>query len=137
MDKRKEMIQEAIDNLKNSYAPYSNFNVSAVMLMSSGKTYSGVNVENSGFSVTSCAERNALFHAVSEGERELEMAVIVGGKNGNIEDYCMPCGMCRQAMREFADPSKMKVIIAKSVDDYKEFTLEELLPHSFGPEDLQ
>ena len=136
MDKIQEMIAEAIENLKNSYAPYSHFNVSAVVLMSSGKTYSGVNVENSAFPVTSCAERSALFHAVSEGERKLEKIVIVGGKNGVIDDYCMPCGMCRQAMREFSNPQEMEVIIAKSIDDYKVFTLEELLPNSFGPEDL-
>ena len=136
MDKMKEMIAMAIENLKNSYAPYSHFNVSAVVLMSSGKIYSGVNVENASYSVGSCAERNALYHAVSEGERALEMLCLVGGKDGMIDDYCMPCGMCRQAMREFGNPDTIKIVSAKSIDDYKEFTLSELLPQSFGPDDL-
>lgn len=136
----KKLIELAIDNLKNSYAPYSGFNVSAVALMKSGKAYTGVNVENSSYPVGSCAERNALYSAISAGERELEAIILVGGKNAGkgeiIADYCMPCGMCRQAMREWGNPSEIRIISAKTPTDYKEYSLEELLPESFGPENL-
>lgn len=135
-----EQIKTALDNLKNSYAPYSNFNVSAVALMKSGRAYTGVNVENASYPVGSCAERNALYSAVSAGERELDAIILVGGKNAAngdaITEYCMPCGMCRQAMREFGDPTEICVISAKTTDDYKEYTLQELLPESFGPESI-
>ena len=134
---RKALIQAAIDNQKNSYAPYSHFNVSAAVLMDSGKVYLGVNVENASYSVGICAERSAIFHAAACGERQIAAIAIVGGPNYTITDYCSPCGMCRQTMREFCDPKDMKVIMAKSPDDYKEMTLEELLPESFGPETLQ
>lgn len=132
----KKMIETAAANIEKSYAPYSNFNVSAAILMGSGKIYTGVNVENSSYGVTLCAERNAIGHAVAEGERKLDMVVIVGGKEGRFTDYCVPCGMCRQFMREFGDPKEIKIICARSVTDYKLWTLEELLPESFGPEFL-
>lgn len=130
------MIEAAAANLEKSYAPYSNFNVSAAILMGSGKVYTGVNVENASYGVTLCAERNAIGHAIAEGERKLDTVVIVGGKDCRITDYCVPCGMCRQFMREFGDPKEIKVICARSVSDYKVWTLEELLPESFGPEFL-
>lgn len=133
---RTTLIQAAIDNQKRSYAPYSHFNVSAAALMGSGKTYLGVNVENASYPAGICAERNAIFHAVEEGERKIVAIAIVGGPEYTIRDYCAPCGICRQVMREFCDPKEMKVILAKSVTDYKELTLEELLPLSFGPDDL-
>ena len=133
---RRQLIQLAVDNQKNSYAPYSNYNVSAAVLMDSGRIYTGVNIENAAYSATVCAERNAIFHAVGCGERRIVAIAIVGGKNYDIQDYCPPCGVCRQVMREFADPGETVVIIAKSVDDYKEMTLEELLPVSFGPDNL-
>lgn len=127
--KIKEMIEIAISNLDKSYAPYSQFNVSAVVLMSSGKMYTGVNVENISYSVTICAERNALFHAIAEGESEVKAVVVVGGIKGQIDDYCYPCGSCRQALSEFCDPKKCMVICAKTPDDYVTNTLDELLPH--------
>lgn len=133
---RAALIQAAIDNQKRSYAPYSHFNVSAAALMGSGKTYLGVNVENASYPAGICAERNAIFHAVEEGERKIVAIAIVGGPENTIRDYCAPCGICRQVMREFCDPREMKIILAKSVTDYKELTLEELLPLSFGPDDL-
>ncbi len=130
------LIRAAIDNLPNSYAPYSSFNVSAAVLMDSGKIYTGVNVENASYPAGICAERNAISHAVSCGEKRMIAIAIVGGANGEINDYCPPCGICRQVMREFCDPEEMIVIMAKSPEDYKEMTLEELLPESFGPENL-
>ncbi len=133
---REQLIQTAIDNLKNSYAPYSNFNVSAAVLMDSGRIYAGVNVENASYSAGICAERNAIFHAVGCGEKRIKAIAIVGGPDYSINDYCYPCGICRQVMREFCVPEEMKVISAKSVTDYVEMTLEELFPNSFGPESL-
>ena len=133
---RKELIKIAIDNIDKSYAPYSGFHVSAALLMDSGKIYTGVNVENASYPAGICAERNAIFHAVGLGEKKIIAIAIVGGKDGVITDYCAPCGICRQVMREFSEPNSMKILLAKSLDEYKEFTLDELLPLSFGPEDL-
>ena len=133
---RFELIKSAIDSLNFSYAPYSHFNVAAAVLASSGKIYTGVNVENASYPAGICAERNAIFHAVACGEREITAIAIVGGLNGQITDYCPPCGVCRQVMREFCDPEHMTVIIAKSADEYKEMTLAELLPESFGPDNI-
>ncbi len=133
---RAQLIQIAIDNQKNSYAPYSHYNVSAAVLMRSGKIYTGVNVENASYPAGICAERNAIFHAIGCGETEIVAIAIVGGSNYTIKDYCAPCGICRQVMREFCDPQKMHVVFAKSTTDYQDMTLEELLPESFGPESL-
>ena len=133
---RFELIKSAIDSLNFSYAPYSHFNVAAAVLASSGKIYTGVNVENASYPAGICAERNAIFHAVACGEKEITAIAIVGGLNGQITDYCPPCGVCRQVMREFCDPEHMTVIIAKSADEYKEMTLAELLPESFGPDSI-
>ena len=133
---RFELIKSAIDSLNFSYAPYSHFNVAAAVLASSGKIYTGVNVENASYPAGICAERNAIFHAVACGEKEITAIAIVGGLNGQITDYCPPCGVCRQVMREFCDPEHMTVIIAKSTDEYKEMTLAELLPESFGTDSI-
>ena len=131
-----KLITMAIENQKNSYAPYSKFNVSAALLTSSGNIYTGVNVENSSYPAGCCAETNAINTAINCGEKQIEMIAIVGGLNYTIKDYCAPCGVCRQVMREFANPNKMHVILAKTPTDYKCFTLEDLLSMSFGPEDL-
>ena len=111
--------------------------VAAAVRSKSGKIYTGVNVENATYGAAICAERNAIFRAAAEGERRLLALAVTGGPKGEIEDeYCAPCGICRQVMREFADPESMLVISAKSPDDYREYTLAELLPESFGPEFL-
>lgn len=130
------LIQAAFDCLENSYAPYSGFNVAAAVLAGSGKIYTGVNVENASYPAGICAERNALFHAAACGERVMTAIAIIGGKDFTPTDYCAPCGICRQVMREFCDPREMTVLLARSVSDYKEYTLEQLLPESFGPEML-
>lgn len=141
---KKRLIREAMAILPNSFAPYSHYNVAAAVLTSSGKIYSGVNVESSLLSCTICAERNAIFHAVAQGERRIVAIAIVGGLNASSQeeltslDYCTPCGVCRQVMRDFCgDPNNMKIICAKSPTDYIERTLEQMLPESFGPEDLE
>ena len=134
---RAELIQAALDAQKNSYAPYSKFNVGAAVLCASGKIYTGTNVENASYPAGLCAERNAIFHAIAEGERQICAVAIVGGLNFTASDYCAPCGICRQVMREFAAPKNLLVIMAKSPTDYVEKTLEELLPMSFGSDSLK
>ena len=133
---KSELIRRAIEVLPNSSAPYSHYNVAAAALFDSGRIYTGVNVEVATLAATLCAERNAIFHAVAEGEKKLIAVAIVGGKNAKREEYCTPCGICRQVMREFADKDTMLVISAKEPDDYIEYTLDEMLPLSFGPEKL-
>lgn len=134
---RGKLIRAAIDNRKNAYAPYSGFFVSAAVLTDSGAVYTGVNVENASYPAGICAEQNAIFHAVSCGARRIRAVAIVGGPGYEIKDYCPPCGICRQVMREFGNPEEILVILAKSVTDYKELTLAELLPESFGPDQAQ
>ena len=134
---RAELIQRALDAQKNSYAPYSQFKVAAAVLCSSGKIYTGVNVENSDYTVGISAIQNAISHAAAEGERQICAVVTVGGLNGVNTDYCPPSGKCRQVLREFAKPKELLIIMAKSPTDYVEKTLEELLPMSFGPENLK
>lgn len=131
-----KLIQSAIDTLQYAYTPYSNFKVAAALLTKSQKIYTGCNIENAAYTPSNCAERTAFFKAVSEGETEFEAIVIVGGRNGKLEDYCAPCGVCRQVMMEFGDPKTFQVILAKSPEDYKIYTLEELLPVGFGPGNL-
>ena len=131
-----ELIKAAMEAKEHAYAPYSHFRVGAALLTKSGKVYQGCNIENAGYSPTNCAERTAFFKAVSEGEYKFEAIAIVGGKHGKLDDYCPPCGVCRQVMMEFCNPKEFKVILAKSLDDYKEFTLEEILPLGFGPGNL-
>jgi len=132
----KNLVLEAIEAMKNSYAPYSHFNVGAALLTKKQKIYRGCNIENAAYSPTNCAERTAFFKAISEGERDFSAIAIVGGKNGLLTDYCPPCGVCRQVLREFAEPKNFLVILAKSEEEYMLFFLEELLPFSFGPENL-
>lgn len=129
--KYKELVQIALDNIHHAYAPYSNFKVSAVLLAKDGRVFTGCNIENSAYTPTNCAERTAFFKAVSEGCMEFEAIAIVGGHNGEITDFVAPCGVCRQVMTEFCQPRNFKIILAKSQEDYKEYTLEELLPLGF------
>ena len=121
--------------MKNSYAPYSNYNVGALLLCKSGNTYKGCNIENASYSLTNCAERTALFSAIANGEKEFDSIFIVGGKNGEITDYAMPCGACRQALSEFCNED-FKVYVGINEDDIKEYTLNELLPYSFNKSKL-
>ncbi|MCR5324620.1 MAG: cytidine deaminase [Lachnospiraceae bacterium] len=134
--KCRELIAKATEMLKFSYTPYSHFKVGAALLTKGGKIYGGCNIENSSYGATNCAERTAFFKAVSEGELEFAAIAIVGGPEGQIKDFCPPCGICRQVMREFCDPESFYIILARSEADYWVYTLEELLPMSFGPENL-
>ncbi len=135
------LIRLAADARKFAYAPYSQFAVGAALLGADAKIYMGCNIENAAFTPGNCAERTAIFKAVSEGCKEFTAIAIVGGKLG--EDalaqagYTAPCGVCRQVLREFVDPSTFIVILARTIEEYKVYTLEELLPESFGPDNLK
>ncbi len=132
-----ELIETAIAMTGKSYAPYSHFKVGAALLAKDGRIFTGCNIENAAYTPTNCAERTAFFKAVSEGARGFSAIAIVGGMNGVLTDYTSPCGVCRQVMMEFCDPSKFQIIMAISKEDYKIMTLKELLPMGFGPENLQ
>ncbi|MHB8131686.1 MAG: cytidine deaminase [Mobilitalea sp.] len=132
----KNLIREAKEGMKNAYTPYSNFHVGAALLTTKEKIYTGCNIENVAYGPTNCAERTALFKAISEGERDFAAIAIVGGKKGVITDFVPPCGVCRQVIREFVDPKSFLVILARSEDDYMVYSLEALLPLSFGPKSL-
>ena len=135
---KQELIREAIAARKRSYSPYSHFQVGAALLGRSGKVYTGCNIENAAYSPTNCAERTAFFKAISEGEKEFEMIAIVGGPAKSARtDYCPPCGVCRQVMAEFCDPKAFRVLMARTETDYRECSLEEVLPFGFTKEELQ
>lgn len=120
-----------------AYAPYSGYHVGAALLGEDGGIYQGGNIENASYGATNCAERTAIFKAVSDGVRVFRAIAVVGGLAGNEPaDYAYPCGICRQVMSEFAQKDFL-VIVAKSVEDYKLFTLEELLPAGFGGDSIQ
>lgn len=118
-------IKEAFEAKENAYAPYSNFKVGAALLCADGTIYKGCNIENASYPVTLCAERSALASAVSEGKRDFVAIVITGG-----EDYCFPCGMCRQALAEFCNKD-FRVVVAKNENETKVYKLYELLPETF------
>lgn len=128
----KSLIKEAVNAKESAYAPYSHFRVGAALLTKSGKIYTGCNIENVSFGASNCAERTAVFKAVSEGETEFE-AIVINGDNG---DYLPPCGICRQVLREFAEDS-LRIILANDIEDYKVITLGEMLPGAFVRENLQ
>lgn len=131
-----ELIRLALEARQMSYSPYSGFKVGAALLTKSGKVYKGCNIENAGYTPTNCAERTAFFKAVSEGEREFAAIAVVGGKGEVPEDYAWPCGVCRQVMMEFCNPKDFRVITAKSEKEFVDKSLEEMLPHGFGPDNL-
>ncbi len=130
-----ELVRLAIKAMKSSYSPYSNFKVGAALLASSNKVYLGCNIENASFSATNCAERTAVFKAISEGESSFEKIAIVGGLDGIISDYVAPCGVCRQVLSEFCD-DEFTVILAKTDSDFIEYKLNELLPLDFNKNSL-
>lgn len=135
----KQLIKKALEAKDFSYSPYSNFQVGAALLTKTGKIYTGCNIENAAYSPTNCAERTAFFKAISEGELQFDAIAIVGGKKGATTEemeYCAPCGVCRQVMAEFCNIKDFKVILGKSEDDYKVYTLEQILPLAFTKEDL-
>ena len=131
-----KLIDTAIEQLKFSYTPYSNFKVGAALLTKSGKIYTGCNIENASYTPTNCAERTAFFKAVSEGVRDFQAICIVGGKDGKLTEYTAPCGVCRQVMMEFCDYETFPIILGTSPKDYKIMPLKKILPLGFGPKNL-
>lgn len=125
------LIAAALAAREKAYVPYSHFLVGAALLTAEGRVYTGCNIENASFSPTCCAERTAFFKAVSEGEKKFTAIAIVGGPDGKPLDYCPPCGVCRQVMAEFCDTANFIIVLAKDENDYKTFTLNELLPLAF------
>ena len=132
-----KLIDTAIEQLKFSYAPYSNFKVGAALLAKNGMVYTGCNIENAAFTPTNCAERTAFFKAVSEGVHEFDAICIVGGKGGVVTEYAPPCGVCRQVMMEFCDPETFRIILMNGAGEIREYLLKELLPLGFTGKALE
>lgn len=137
MEKFSVLAKKCLEARQLSYSPYSNFSVGAALLTKSGKIYLGCNIENAAYSPTNCAERTAFFNAVSEGERDFEAIAVCGGQHDSQKlDYCAPCGVCRQVIREFCD-NDFIILLVKSPEEYKIYKLQDLLPESFGPVQLK
>lgn len=138
------LIKEAMIARQQAYCPYSHYAVGAALLTSDGAVIRGCNVENASYGATICAERNAIFSAVGSGYRKFRALALVSGPEALSGEmlseqslpYPSPCGICRQALREFVNPEIFPVILARSIEDYKVMTLDELLPASFGPDYL-
>lgn len=127
----RELLKEAVEARKKAYAPYSHFQVGAALLSEDGKVWQGCNVENGSYPAGNCAERTAVFKAVSEGERSFLKIAIVGSG----EDFCLPCGICLQVLSEFCDPETFFVLAGRvqgGQEEYQSYRLKELLPHGFS-----
>ncbi len=127
---KKDLIRAAKEAAKSAYSPYSHFRVGAALLCDDNRLYTGCNIENASYSVTCCAERVALFKAVSDKATGFTDIAIVGSSDENFDTPCLPCGVCRQALSEFCSP-QLKIHLCDG-DDIITYTLDELLPHSFN-----
>lgn len=133
----KQLVESALEARGHAYAPYSHFAVGAALLAEDGTVYQGCNIENAAYTPSNCAERTAFFKAVYDGRRHFSAIAVVGGPEGQpVSDWCAPCGVCRQVMREFCDPDSFRVIVARSREERRALLLRDLLPEGFGPEDL-
>lgn len=130
----KELMVAANEARKFAYTPYSHFKVGAALLTKSGKLYTGCNIENSSYTPTVCAERTAVFKAVSEGESDFAVIAVVGGKEENPLEFCLPCGVCRQVLAEFCGEDFR--ILLGNPDKFQSYTVDEILPFSFTKKDL-
>jgi cytidine deaminase len=126
-----QLMEEAMKYREKAYVPYSNFKVGAAILTIDGEIYGGCNIENASYGATNCAERTAIFKAVSEGVKELTAIAIIGDK----KEITYPCGICRQVIREFGDED-VDVIVFTSLENYKIIKLSEILPYAFTKMDL-
>ncbi len=127
----KKLIKKAIEAKQNAYAPYSKFSVGAALLTKKGNVYTGCNIECASYGGTNCAERTAIFKAISEGERDIEAIAVIS----DLDEYIYPCGICRQVIKEFGD--EIKIIAAKSEYDFKVHTIDDLLPNSFSSKNFK
>ncbi len=133
----RNLIVQAITARRNSYSPYSHYQVGAALLAEDGQIILGCNIENAAYTPTNCAERTAFFKAVSEGIRSFQAIAVVGSPAGEeITQFAYPCGVCRQVMMEFCNPAEFQIIAAKSQDEYVCMTLDQFLPNGFGPDNL-
>ena len=126
-----KLIELAKAAMERSYSPYSGYKVGAALLCADGTVYQGCNIENASYTPTVCAERTAIFKAVSEGKREFAAIAICGGKNGVITGLFPPCGVCRQVMSEFCGPD-FPVYLAGPENTWEQRTLDDLLPGAFS-----
>lgn len=125
------LAEKALEARSHSYVPYSNFAVGAALLTKEGVLFQGCNIENASFAPTNCAERTAIFKAVSEGYLEFEAIAVAGGRRGEIpEDYCAPCGVCLQVISEFCAPDFI-IYLVKSPEEVRKVCLKDLLPVAF------
>lgn len=129
------LVEYAKEAMKSAYAPYSHFYVGAALMTSSGEIYKGCNIENASYTPTVCAERTAFFKAISDGKKEFAAIAVAGGKDGVLSSPAAPCGVCRQVMAEFCRPDF--IICIADENGYKKYTLGELLPLSFTPDNLK
>ena len=130
-----KLMKIADEARKFSYSPYSKFSVGAALLCMDGTIYTGCNVETAAFT-GGCAERNAVFKAISDGRRSFAAIAISGGKADKESTYCSPCGVCRQVLSEFVNPFEFMVIFRGITGDVKAISFNEILPYSFGPDSL-
>lgn len=128
----KELILKAIEARELAYCPYSNFKVGAAALFEDGNIYTGCNIENASFGATNCAERTAIFNAISNGNKVLKEIAIIG----DVNNFTYPCGICRQVIAEFAENEKIKIYIVKNENEFIITTLEEIMPGLFTKKDL-
>lgn len=128
----KQLIDEAIAASKQAHVPYSHFHVGAALLTTGGKIYRGCNIENASYGLTNCAERTAIFKAVSEGDKQFSAIAVVGDTDGPIS----PCGACRQVLAEFCD-DHTQIILANLKGDFMITNINEILPGYFSSKDLQ
>ena len=134
----KELVNAAISAAQNSYSPYSHFSVGAALLCESGRIYTGCNIENAAYSLTNCAERTAFFSAIANGEKSFLSIAVVGGHEKSFDEFCPPCGACRQVMNEFcSEDFKIIMFRSKNGGETKVLTLKELLPYSFVLDEKQ
>lgn len=132
----KDLCSLAIQAMERSYSPYSGYRVGAALLTTDGTVYTGCNIENASYTPTVCAERTAIFKAVSDGARQFVAIAVAGGKDGVISGAFPPCGVCRQVMAEFCPPD-FSVLVVTGEDSFVRYTLSELLPSGFGPAHLR
>lgn len=133
----KTLVDLAFEAREHAYTPYSHWAVGAALLCKDGTVYQGCNIENAAYTPSNCAERTAFFKAIYDGERQFEAIAVVGGPAGELApDYCAPCGVCRQVMQEFCDPSSFRIVLGRSDGEARSYLLRELLPEGFGPDNL-
>lgn len=126
-----DLVKMAKEAMKKAYVPYSKFRVGAALLTEEGDVYTGCNIENASFGATNCAERTAVFKAVSEGKKKFVKIAIIS----DSEDYTYPCGICRQVLSEFGPG--MEVIVANKYGEFKSHKFNEVLPYAFTKADLE